>query len=190
MSPEVPGMGNAVTRWIGRTLLLLLGWKIVGQLPNTPKGMIIGVPHTSNWDFFLAMGFMMALGIRFSWLMKKEAFFFPFGGLLRYMNGIPIDRSQKSDVTQQMVDWLGQHDKAWLTIAPEGTRKNVKHFKKGYLRIANAANLNITMAGMHKPSREIRIDNSFKRTGDIDVDNAAVKAYVQENFIGIRSSKT
>ena len=68
-------MGNAVTRWIGRTVLFLLGWKIVGQLPNTPKGMIIGVPHTSNWDFFLAMGFMLAVGIRFNWLMKKEAFF-------------------------------------------------------------------------------------------------------------------
>lgn len=187
MSPEIPTMGNAASRWIGRSVLKLLGWKIVGKLPNTPKGMIIGVPHSSNWDFFLAMGFMLAVGIRFNWLMKKEAFFFPFGGLLRYMNGVPIDRSKKSDVTQQMVEWFEQHDKAWLTIAPEGTRKNVAHFKKGYLRIANAVNIDITMTGLHKPTREIRIDTSFKRSGDVDIDNAAIKAYVQENFIGVRA---
>lgn len=187
MSPEIPTMGNAASRWLGRTVLKLMGWKIVGQLPNTKKGMIIGLPHTSNWDLFLAMGFMLAVGIRFNWLMKKEAFFFPFGGLFRYMNGVPVDRSGKSDLIQQMVVWFDAHDKAWLTIAPEGTRKNVTHFKKGYLRIANAVNIDITIVGLHKPTREIRIDTSFERTGDIEIDNAAVRDYMHDNFIGVRT---
>lgn len=182
-------MGNALTRWIGRTVLVLMGWTIVGQLPNEPKGIIIGVPHTSNWDFFLAMAFMLSVGIKFNWLMKKEAFFFPFGGLLRYMNGVPIDRSTRNNVTQQMVDWFGDHDKAWLTIAPEGTRKNVQHYTKGYLRIAHAVGVPVVMTGLHKPTREIRIDNSLSLTGDVDVDNAAVKAYVDANFQGVRSPK-
>lgn len=190
MSPEIPRMGNALTRWIGRTVMRLLGWTITGKLPNLPKGVLIGVPHTSFWDFFLAMAFMLALGIRFNWLMKKEGFIFPFGGLLRKMNGIPVDRSRSNDITTQMVDWFDQNDKAWLTIAPEGTRKNVKRMKTGYLRIANAVEVPVIMVGLHKPTREVRIQEPFPLTGDIDIDNAAIKAYVDANFQGVRSYKT
>lgn len=190
MSPEVPRMGNAVTRFIGRAVLLLMGWKVAGQIPNEPKGIIIGVPHTSFLDFFLAMAFMLALGIRFNWLMKKEGFIFPFGPLLRFMNGIPVDRSRSNDLTSQMVTWFGENEKAWLTIAPEGTRKNVKRMKTGYLRIAKAVDVPVVMAGLHKPSREIRIQPPFPLTGDIDKDNAAIKAFVDANFIGVRSPKT
>ena len=179
-----------MTRWIGRTVLLLMGWTIVGQLPNAPKGIIIGVPHTSNWDFFLAMAFMLSCGMKFNYLMKKEAFFFPFGGLLRRMGGVPIDRSQRTNTTQQLVDWFKGQDKAWIAIAPEGTRKNVPHYTKGYLRIAQAVGIPIVMTGLHEPTREIRIDSSTPLTGDVDVDNAAVKAYVDANFIGVRSPKS
>ncbi len=189
MSPDVPRMGNSATRFIGRSVLFLLGWKIVGQLPNAPKGVIIGVPHTSLWDFFLAMAFMLSIGIRFNWLMKKEGFIFPFGSLLRYMNGVPVDRSRSNDVTRQMVDWFNKNDKAWLTIAPEGTRKNVRRMKTGYLRIAKAVNVPVVVVGLHKSSREIRIHPPFPLTGDVDIDNTAIKLFVDENLEGIRKPK-
>lgn len=189
MSPEVPRMGNAVTRFIGRSVLLLLGWKVAGQFPDEPKGVIIGVPHTSFWDFFLAMAFMLSVGIRFNWLMKKEGFIFPFGPLLRYMNGIPVDRSRSNDLTTQMVDWFGKSDKAWLTIAPEGTRKNVKRMKTGYLRIAKAVNVPVVIVGLHKPTREIRIQEPFPLSGDIDNDNNAIKEFADANFVGVRAPK-
>ena len=189
MSPEIPRMGNAATRFIGRAVLLMMGWKIVGQFPNQPKGVIIGVPHTSFLDFFLAMAFMLSIGIRFNWLMKKEGFIFPFGPLLRYMNGIPVDRSRSNDLTAQMVDWFDGNEKAWLTIAPEGTRKNVKRMKTGYLRIAKAVNVPVVIVGLHKPSREIRIEEPFPLTGDIDIDNTAIKSFADANFAGVRSAK-
>lgn len=190
MSPEVPRMGNAVTRFIGRSALILMGWQIVGQLPDEPKGVIIGVPHTSLWDFFLAMAFMLSVGIRFNWLMKKEGFIFPFGSLLRYMNGIPVDRSKSNDITSQMVDWFDKNEKAWLTIAPEGTRKNVRRMKTGYLRIATAVKAPVIIVGLHKPSREIRIKAPFPLTGDIETDNNAIKAFCDENLEGVRTPKT
>ena len=190
MSPEVPTMGNATTRFIGRTVLKLMGWTIVGKVPNHAKGILIGVPHTSYLDFFLAMAFMLSLGMKFNWLMKKVGFIFPFGPLLRYMNGIPIDRSKSNDITGQMVEWFGQNEKAWLTIAPEGTRKNVKRMKTGYLRIAKAVDVPVVMIGLHKPSREIQIQDSFPLTGDIDIDNAAIKSFVDANFEGVRAYKT
>ena len=189
MSPDVPRMGNAVTRFIGRAGLRLMNWKIVGQVPNEPKGILIGVPHTSYWDFFLAMGFMLALGIRFNWLMKKEGFIFPFGSLLRAMNGIPVDRSSKNDLTGQMVTWFNANDKAWLTIAPEGTRKNVKKMKTGYLRIAHAVDVPVIIVGLHKPTREIRIQAPFPLTGNVSSDNDAIKAFSDANFIGVKTPK-
>lgn len=189
MSPQVPRMGNALTRFIGRSVLYLMGWKVAGQFPDEPKGVIIGVPHTSFWDFFLAMAFMLSIGIRFNWLMKKEGFIFPFGPLLRYMNGIPVDRSRSNDLTTQMVDWFGKNDKAWLTIAPEGTRKNVKRMKTGYLRIAKAVDVPVVIVGLHKPTREIRIQEPFPLTGDIDNDNNAIKEFADANFVGVRAPK-
>lgn len=182
-------MGNPLTRWIGRTTLWLMGWKITGQIPDEPKGILIGMPHTSNADLFLALGFMLAVGIRFNWLMKKEAFFFPVGYLWKAMNGIAVDRSKKTDLSQQMVKWFDNNEKAYLTIAPEGTRKKVERLKSGYLRIAKAVGIPVIIVGLHKPTREIRIQAPFALTGNIEIDNKAIKDYCDENFIGVNTHK-
>jgi len=76
-------MGNVLTRWIGDVILKAMGWKLVGKLPNLKKAIIIGGPHTSNWDLFLAMGSMLSVGLKFSWMMKKEAFHWTSQNLLR-----------------------------------------------------------------------------------------------------------
>ena len=83
---EVPRIGNSVTRATGKLLLRLLGWRIEGDLPAVPKAVFAVAPHTSNWDFIIAMGTVLALGIKVSYLMKKEAFFWPFKILYIYIN--------------------------------------------------------------------------------------------------------
>jgi len=138
-----PRMGNALTRWIGSTILKLMGWKIVGSFPKKKKMIFLGAPHTSNWDLILALGGMMAVGLKCSWMMKKQAFFWPLGGLWKALGGVPIDRSSRNNVTQQMTDWFNANELAWLGITPEGTRSKVDRFKKGYLRMAYAANATV-----------------------------------------------
>ena len=179
-------MGNAITRWIGAKILKMIGWKITGRLPDEKKAIIIGAPHTSNMDFIIAMGAMLSVGLRFSWMMKREAFFWPLGGLWKKMGGVPIDRSKKSDITAQMAEWFRDNDNVWLGITPEGTRSKVPAFKKGYLRVAYAANVPIFVVGINGATKEVVLDKVWNLTYDTEKDNKAIKRYYDKMFVGVR----
>jgi len=186
-SNTTPRLGNALTKWIARTVMHMMGWTIRGSFPSdTPKLIFIGAPHTSNWDFIIALSSMQAGGIKASWMMKKEAFFWPLGGLFKKMGGVPIDRKSKTDLTTQMADWFASVDEGYLGITPEGTRSKVESFKKGYLRIAYAANVPVFTVGISAPTKEVVLDKIMTLTGDINVDNAAIKAYYDATFKGVR----
>ncbi len=187
VTKSTPRMGNALTRGIGELVLKLIGWKIVGQLPDHKKLIILGMPHTSNWDFILAMASIQSVGLKVSYMMKKEAFFWPLGGFFKWMGGIPIDRSSKNDITSQMVEYFENNDNVWLGITPEGTRRKVNRYKKGYLRIAKAANVPIAVIGISGATKEVILpDGIWEMTEENnDLENAKIKAYVDEHFIGI-----
>ena len=183
----VPRMGNAVSRWISQIILNIMGWKITGILPQEKKLVFIGAPHTSNWDMILALSSMQSVGLRCHWMMKKQAFFWPVAGLFKRLGGVPIDRSAQNDVTSQMADWFNSQDKAYLGLTPEGTRSKVDSFKRGYLRIAYAANVPVFLVGVDAINKHVVLDKIWPLTGDIDVDNHAIKAYYDTNYTGIRA---
>jgi 1-acyl-sn-glycerol-3-phosphate acyltransferase len=189
VSPSTPRMGNAFTRWIGRLILKMMGWKITGQLPDKKQIIIIGAPHTSNWDFTLAMGAMLAVGLRFSWMMKKEAFFWPLGGLWKAMGGIPIDRGGDTDIVAQISEYFQNNDNVWIGLTPEGTRSKVETFKKGYLRMSYGTGVPLFIIGINGPTKEVVLDKLWETTGDLEQDNVAIKAYFDANFTGIRPEK-
>ena len=190
VTPNTPRMGNAITRAIGAFILFVLGWRVEGQLADEPKAVLIGAPHTSNLDFFLAMGAMLSVGLKFSWMMKKEAFFFPFKGLLKALGGVPIDRSSRQDVTNQMANWFNTQDIAWLGLTPEGTRSKVETYKRGYLRIAYAAKLPVFLVAVDGKNKAVILDRIWPLTGDIEQDNSAIKAYYDQNYVGVRQVKS
>lgn len=181
-----PRMGNALTRGFGKAVLKLMGWKIVGQMPKEKKLIFLGAPHTSNWDLILALSAILSVGLKCSWMMKKEAFFWPLGGLWKAMGGVPIDRSSKNDITTQMTNWFNDNELAWLGLTPEGTRSKVEKFKKGYLRISYAANIPICVIGINSPTKEIIIDRVWDLTYDTDTDNRKIKAYYDKTYIGVK----
>lgn len=187
---NVPRMGNALTRWIGDMILKAMGWTLVGKLPNIKKAIIIGGPHTSNWDLFLAMGSMLSVGLKFSWMMKKSAFFWPLGGLWKALGGIPIDRGAKTNVIEQIKDWFHAKDSVWLGITPEGTRSKVDAYKTGYLRIAKGIGVPLFIVGIDSVNKRVVLDKLWDPTNDIDVENAAIKAYVETHYRGINPRKS
>jgi len=186
VNEHVPRMGNAFTRWLSEIVLKLMGWKITGVFPPEPKVVFIGAPHTSNWDLILALSAMQAVGLRASWMMKKEAFFWPLGSTFKKLGGVPIDRKSKNDVTTQMAEWFASNEKAYLGLTPEGTRSKVETFKKGYLRIAIAAKVPVFLIAVDGVKKEVVLDRIWPLTGDIDIDNQNIKAYYDENYKGIR----
>lgn len=180
--------GNKVTRWIGRTALSLLGWDMVGQPPTLSKTVIIAAPHTSNWDLILALSGMLALGMPIHFMMKREAFFWPLGPLWKSMGGIPVDRKSKNDLTTQIADWIKREDVIWIAITPEGTRSKVPGFRKGYLRIAQAADVPVYLFGVDSPRKKVVLHGILPTTDDIEADALAHHAYVAERYTGIKPS--
>jgi 1-acyl-sn-glycerol-3-phosphate acyltransferase len=86
-------------------ILRLLGWRMAGAFPNCQKFILIGAPHTSNWDFFYAMLFKYASGLHFNWIGKASLFKPPFGGLFLRLGGIPVWREKKSNFVAQIANY-------------------------------------------------------------------------------------
>jgi 1-acyl-sn-glycerol-3-phosphate acyltransferase len=182
----VPLSGNRFTRGLSELVLKLMGWRITGVFPQEKKLVFIGCPHTSNWDLILALSAMKSVGLKASWMMKKEAFFWPLGPIWKKLGGVPIDRKSKNDITTQMANWFKSQDKAYLGITPEGTRSRVEQLKKGYLRIAYAAKVPVFLVAIDAIKKEVVLDKLWALTGDIEADNRAIKQYYDDNYVGIR----
>lgn len=189
MSEHSPRMGNAVSRWIGSAGLKLTGWKLVGQMPDVPKFVIIGVPHTSNWDAIVASLAMLASGFKYTFLIKKEWFFWPMGPLFRALGGYPVDRGKGNNVVDQVVELFEKEEKLCIGFPPEGTRSKVAKYKSGYLRAAYAANVPVFICAFDGPKKRVVLDRLFPLSGDLKKDNGAIKKYVDENWVGINPER-
>ncbi len=175
---NVPRFGNAFSRWFGRSILRILGWRVTGEIPNEKQVVLAGAPHTSNWDFIIAMSTMLAMGVKLSYLMKKEAFIWPFKGLFMSWGGIPLDRSATTDTVAQITEWFEVHDKVWVAITPEGTRSRVDRWKTGFLRIAESADVPILVVTWDYSSKRLVFDQCFRGSGDHGADAEMLREYL------------
>jgi len=157
VGPSVPRVGGRLSRFFGRLILRLAGWRFEGEFPDVPKLVICVVPHTSNWDFVIGYAAKMSLNLRASWLGKDSLFWGPLGPLMRSMGGIPVDRSAPHGVVGQAADWFGSSAKLMLGIAPEGTRKKVERWKMGFYHIARRAGVPILPVALDWGTRRVRL---------------------------------
>ncbi|RMG99284.1 MAG: acyltransferase [Chloroflexi bacterium] len=173
----IPRRGNIFTEAIGRLWFLFSGWRVVGTPPDLPKFVAIGAPHTSNWDFIIAMATLLALRLRLSWMGKHTLFKGPFGWLFYWLGGVPIDRRAKHGVVEQMADEFARREQFLLGIAPEGTRRKVDRWKTGFYRIAERAGVPIVPVALDYSSKSIIIGEAFYPTGDLEEDLARLQAF-------------
>lgn len=173
----LPRWGGPVLQTLGRGIMRGMGWRFEGTLPEVPKFVAIGAPHTSNWDFVVAMSGLMALGLRLHWVGKHTLFRPPFGGIMRGMGGVPIDREATRGVVEQLVDEFERRDRFLLGIAPEGTRSRVTTWKTGFYRIAQGADVPIQPVGLDWGTRAIRLGDLFTPTGDMEADIEHLRAW-------------
>jgi len=179
-------MGNGLTRAIGSGLLKLFGWKVEGKLPDEAKVILVGEPHTSNWDFVLIMCAAQSVGFRMSYIMKAEAFFWPMGGFFKWMGGLPIERKKGKDSLEQIRRHVDAHDNIFLAITPSGSRSAKEKYKTGYLRMAHAFDIPLFLIGLHGPTKSIILDRLVDPVGDIAVQNKSIQDYMDGTYRGIK----
>lgn len=155
---------TAFTHWVLRRL----GWKFEGGLPENPKSVVIGAPHTSNWDFILFMAAVHAYKIDAHFLGKHTLFWWPLSLLLRSLGGIPVDRSAPGGLVRQVADEFQRSETMALVVAPEGTRKAVPHWKSGFVRLADGAGVPVVPAVLHCQERRVVLAPPIRYEGDTE----------------------
>ena len=173
----VPRRGSAASRAFGRLLLRVMGWRVDGEVPDLPKFVIAVAPHTSNWDFVVGAATMFALDLRLSFIGKHTLFRWPVAGVLRWMGGIPVDRSASHGIVGEAVEAFASVDRRILAIAPQGTRKRGARFRSGFLHIARGAKVPVVLASLDYASRCLRLGPAFMAGEDVDAELARVEAF-------------
>jgi 1-acyl-sn-glycerol-3-phosphate acyltransferase len=128
-----------LARAVGHLYLRLFGWRVEGVLPPGAKVVAIAAPHTSNWDMPLMLAVSYVLGVRPSWLGKRELFRWPFGSFMRSLGGIPVDRGKTANMVRQVVDAFRRAQRLHIVIPPAATRSRAAHWKSGFYHIARGA---------------------------------------------------
>jgi 1-acyl-sn-glycerol-3-phosphate acyltransferase len=151
-------------------LLKLAGWRLVGEPPDLPKYILIGAPHTTNWDFVLAMMLKLSSGVGFRWIGKEALFRRPHGWFFRLTGGIPVWRERRQNFVEQIVERINQADEMVVVLAPEGTRSKTPYWKTGFYYMALGANVPICMAFVDYPGKEFGFGPLLYPSGDIQAD--------------------
>lgn len=182
LGPQVPRRGNALTAALAIGLMRLTGWRFAGDFPDRPKCVIIVAPHTSNWDFPIGVMAMYALGIGLTFLGKHTLFRFPLGVLMRFLGGVPVDRTSSQDVVGQTVAYTAQRSQALIVLSPEGTRRLVPRWKTGFYRIAEQAGLPILPIGFDFSTKTIVLHPLVTPTGNLEADLTTLRALFHQGM--------
>ncbi len=178
--PRVARGGNAFTRWLGLTVLRLAGWQVTGGLPDREKLLVIAAPHTSNWDWVMALLALWAMGLRMNYLIKDTALWWPASILIRATGGIGVNRAEPAGIADSLAQRIRDADRIIMVITPEGTRARVEQWKTGFLRIAAVSSMPVVQVSWDYPSRTVHLGPEAHLTGDTATDIAAIRQYYRQ----------
>lgn len=165
-------------KYLAKFIVWIIGWKIVRPVPPDMKKCIIVIaPHTSNWDFVLGRIFFWAMAIKVKFLIKKEVFFFPAGVFFRALGALPVDRTRGTRLVTSVISLFEKYKTLRILITPEGTRKKVLKWKKGFYYIAHRAKVPIVLGYIDYKKKEVGVLKVFKPTGNIEDEFPMIEDY-------------
>jgi 1-acyl-sn-glycerol-3-phosphate acyltransferase len=162
-------------RNFARLALRAVRWKTVGTVPR--RAVLVGAPHTSNWDWVLTMLLAWDSGIQLKLLVKQEFFRGPLAPLLRATGAISLDRDDPGATIRQLLREAEGDEPFVLGLAAEGTRSRGEYWKSGFYRIAQQSGLPITLAFLDGPSRTVGWGPTFTPTGNVRADMDRIREF-------------
>ena len=141
------------------------------------KAIIIGVPHTSAWDFVISWLYYTSVGGTAHIIVKKEFFFWPVGYFMKKMGALPVDRSRGASLVKQVIDEMNRRDTMHLAITPEGTRTLTKKWKAGFHAIAKATGATVYLGFFDWGRKQVGWYETLELTDDAQADIKRMKEY-------------
>ena len=176
-----------VTRAVANIFWRISKWN-PATMPAPDQGIILGVPHTSNWDFILMLATGWKMGLNFKWLGKTQMFPKPLAGLMRALGGIAVDRTNPHGLVEDLVRRAEAGEKYLLVITPEGTRAEREYWKSGFYRIARQANLPVVLGYVDRDNRMAGLGPTIHLTGDVTKDMDVIRDFYADKK-GVREKK-
>lgn len=177
MSLALGKQKSTLTNSIARLILKLSGWRTHVIPPHTSRYVLIGAPHTSNWDFLLALALMSVERIPIRIMGKDSLFRWPMGVFMRAIGAIPVNRRERTSLVDQIVAKFDEHSDLIIGISPEGTRSKTSRWRTGFYYIALKAKVPIVMAYLDYKNKIVGLGPSIKPTGDIQADFVKIRDF-------------
>lgn len=175
-----------IRRALARTALTVTRWRTVGEVPD--RGILVGAPHTSNWDWVAMLVLLWSAGVRPRVLVKKELYRGPLGWLFDATGGIPVDRKHPGRLVDQLAAEALADESFLIVLAAEGTRSRGELWKSGFYRLAQQTGLPVALGFIDGPSRTMGFGPTLQVTGDVRADMDLVRAFYADKH-GIHPEK-
>ena len=183
-NPHAPSLASRAVKGLLLWLFRLRSWRLEGAAPAAAKFVIIGAPHTSNWDFVFFLGATHSFALEPRFMGKASLFRWPLTRFMFDMGGVPVERSAKGNYAEAMVAAFAEHDKFALVIAPEGTRGKVPKWRTGFWHIAQGAGVPIVCGWVNHATMRGGLGLEIMPSGDMAADMAKIAAYYREIMPG------
>ena len=157
--------------------LKVAGWQLTGEIPAARRFVMIAAPHTSNWDLPMTLALVFAFRLKVYFLAKHTLFRPPFGLLLRWLGGIPVDRSKANNLVERAAEQFSIHNDLILIVPPEGTRKRVRFWKSGFYHIACGAKVQIVFGFIDFKRKVAGFGGTYVPSGNFDADLTEIQAF-------------
>ncbi len=162
---------------LARFILRLTGWRTEVISPPPSRCVIIGAPHTSNWDFILVMMLIVVESIPIRMMGKDSLFWWPLGVFMRSFGVIPVNRRGNYNLVDQIAAKFDEYDELIIGISPEGTRSKSSRWRTGFYYIALKAEVPIVVAYFDYKNKVCGIGPDLKPTGDINADFKIIREF-------------
>lgn len=168
---------GVIRRFIARSYWSISRWKLVTEPGPQRPTVLIGAPHTSNWDFVLMLAIAWRLNVDIRWLGKASLFKGWRGPLMRSVGGIPVDRNDPSRVVDDVVGRVEAGEVFGLVVTPDGTRGGNSHWKSGFYRIAQQTGMPVTLGYVDRTTMTTGLGPTLELTGDVEQDMALIRDF-------------
>jgi len=141
------------------------------------RAILVGAPHTSNWDWVLTLLLGWDSGVRIRLLVKHSLFRGPLGAVLRWTGAVELDRDDPGATIRALLADAATDETFLLGLAAEGTRGRGTYWKSGFRRISLATGIPVTLAYLDRPSRTVGWGPTLAMSADVVADMQRVRAF-------------